>query len=109
MGDGCGVVVLSAGHVGGTRSSGIVSSIADVLWKSVVWGMRGVGGVCEMCMCFAWDGVGEEGGEWMRGVGSGFTNPMGAGGVLDVCMCFGCGGAGGVGGEWVWRGGVISV
>ena len=35
-------------HVGGTRGSGIVSSAADVLWMS---GMRGVGGVCEMCMC----------------------------------------------------------
>ena len=33
-------------HVG----SGIVSSAADVLWMSVVRGMRGVGGVCEMCM-----------------------------------------------------------
>ena len=27
------------GHVGGTRSSGIVSSVADVLWMSVVRGM----------------------------------------------------------------------
>ena len=61
-----------------------------------------------------WRGAG---GEWMRGLGLGFTNPMGTGGVLDVCMCFGCGGVGGVGGEWVgvldqglegW-GGVMSV
>ena len=35
--DGGGVVVISAGHVGGTRSSGIVSSAVGVL------GMRGVG------------------------------------------------------------------
>ena len=35
------------------------------------------------------DGVG---GEWMRGLGFGFTNPVGTGGVLDVC--FGCGGLG---------------
>ena len=28
--------MLSAGHVGGTRGSGIVSSAADVLWMSVV-------------------------------------------------------------------------
>ena len=28
-----------------------MSSAADVLWMSVVSGMRGVGGVCEMCMC----------------------------------------------------------
>ena len=47
MGDGCGVGVVSAGYVGGTRGSGIVSSSADVLW------MKGVGGVCEMCMCLA--------------------------------------------------------
>ena len=36
--------MVSAGNVGGTRGSDIVSSAADVLW------MRGVGGVCEMCM-----------------------------------------------------------
>ena len=51
-GDGiAGVVVVSAGHVGGTHGSGIVSSAADVLWMSVVRGMRGVSEVCEMCMC----------------------------------------------------------
>ena len=27
-----------------------MSSEADVLWMSVVRGMKGVGGVCEMCM-----------------------------------------------------------
>ena len=47
------MVVVRAGQVGGTRGSGIVSSAADVLWMSVVRGMRGVGGVCEMCMCLA--------------------------------------------------------
>ena len=41
------------------------------------------------------------GGEWMRELGLGFTNPLGIGGVLDMCLCFGCGGVGGVGGEWV--------
>ena len=41
---------------------------------------------------------GWRGGEWMRGLGLGFTNPVGTGEVLDVCLCFGCGG---VGGEWV--------
>ena len=51
MGDGEGVVVVSLGHVGGTRGSGIVFSAADVLWMSVVRGMRGGGGVCEMYMC----------------------------------------------------------
>ena len=39
------------------------------------------------------------GGEWMRELGLGFTNPVGTGGVLDVCLCFGCGG---VSVEWVW-------
>ena len=38
--------VMSAGHVGGTRGSDSVSSAADVLWMSVVRGMRGVDGVC---------------------------------------------------------------
>ena len=33
-----------------------------VLGMSVVRGMREVGGVCEMCMCFALGGVGGEGG-----------------------------------------------
>ena len=45
------VVVVSAGHVGDTRGSGIVSSAADVLWMSVVRGIRGVSEVCEICMC----------------------------------------------------------
>ena len=48
----------------------------------------------------------------MRGLGLGFTNPVGASGVLDVCLCFGCDGVGGVGsgeGVWirVWSGGVV--
>ena len=52
--------MVSAGHVGGTRGSGIVSSAADVIWMNVVRGMRGVGGVSEMCMCLAQGGVGVE-------------------------------------------------
>ena len=39
----------------------LVSIAADVLWMSVVRGMKGVGGVCEMCMCLARGGVGGEG------------------------------------------------
>ena len=78
----------------GTRGSGVLSSTADVL-------VRGVGGVCDMCMCLALGGVGGEGGEWMRELGLGFTNTLGTGGVLDMCLCFCCGGVGGVGGEWV--------
>ena len=41
--------------------SGIVSSTADVLGMSEVRVMRGVGGVCEMCMCLARGGGGDEG------------------------------------------------
>ena len=49
--------MVSAGHEGGTRGSGIMSSAADVIW------MRGVGEVCEKCMCLARGGVGGEGDE----------------------------------------------
>ena len=67
-----------------------------------------------MCVCLARGAVGGEGGEWMRGLGLGFTNPVGTRGVLDVCLWFGCGG---VGEEVVWGlhqgleewGGVLSV
>ena len=64
-----------------TCCSCIVSSADDVLWMSVVRGMRGVGGVCEMCMCLARGGVDGEG---MRGLGLGFTNPVGTGSVGRV-------------------------
>ena len=47
--------------MGDTRGSGIVSSTVDVLWMSVVRGMREIGGVCEMCMCLTWGGVCGEG------------------------------------------------
>ena len=42
----------------GTRGSGVLSSTGDVLEMSVV---RGVGGVCDMCMCLARGCVGGEG------------------------------------------------
>ena len=45
----------------GTRGSGVLSSTGDVL-------VRGVGGVCDMCMCLARCGVGGEGGEWVGGL-----------------------------------------
>ena len=70
---------MNAGHVGGTCGSGIVSSATDVLWMSVLREMRGVGGICEMCMWLARGGVGVEVGERMRGLGMGFTNPVGIG------------------------------
>ena len=37
-------------------------------------------------------------GEWVRGLGLGFTNSGGTWGKWDMCLCFGCGGVGGVGG-----------
>ena len=77
------------------RGSGVLSSTCDVLQMSVV---RGLGEVCDMCMCLDRGGVGREGGEWMIELGFGFTNPVGTWGVLYVCLCFGCGGVGGVGG-----------
>ena len=77
------MVMVSIGHLGGTRGSEIVSSTADVLGMSEVCGMRGVGGVCEMCM-FGSGRRGRRGVEWMRELGLGFTNPVGPGGVLDV-------------------------
>ena len=45
------------------------------------------------------------GGEWLRGLGMDFTNPVRTGGVLDLCLC--CGGVG----AWTrnWSGGVMSV
>ena len=42
------------------------------------------------CLC-VWRGW--IGGEWMRGLGFGFTNPVGTRGVFYVC--FGCGVVGG--------------
>ena len=91
----------------GTHGSGVLSSTCDVL-------VRGVGGVCDLCMCLPRGGVVGEGGERMRKLGLGFTNHVGTRGVLDMYLCLGCGG---VGGEWVggldqgrerW-GGVLSV
>ena len=65
----------------GTRGSGVLSSTGDVL-------VRGVGGVCDMCMCLARGGVGGEGGEWMRELGLGFTNPLGTGGGVGHVSVF---------------------
>ena len=35
------------------------------------------------CVCLARGGVGGKGGQWIRGLGLGFTNPVETGGVLD--------------------------
>ena len=39
-----------------------------------------------MCMCLVRGGVGGEGGEWMKGLGLGFTNPVGTGGGGVGCV-----------------------
>ena len=52
-------------------------------------------------MCLARGGVGVVGGEWVTGLGLGFTNSERTWGNWDMCLCFGCGGVGGVEGEWV--------
>ena len=54
--DNAGVVAVHE-YVAGTRGSDILCSVDDVLGMSVVRGMRGIGGVCEMCMCLARGGV----------------------------------------------------
>ena len=80
----------------------VVSSAADVLWMSVVRGMRSWWNVYVF-------GLGRRGGDWMRGLGLGFSNPVGTWGVLEVCLCLVCGG---VGGEWVGasdQSGIMSV
>ena len=59
VGSGGGVVAVIT-CMCGTRGSGVLSRTCDVLEMSVV---RGVGGVCDMCMCLARGGVGGEGGE----------------------------------------------
>ena len=56
---GRGVAAVSA-YMGCTRGSGDFSSADDVLEISVV---RGVGGVCDMYICFTWGGLGGVGGE----------------------------------------------
>ena len=38
--------------------------------------------------------VGGVGGEWVTGLGLGFTNFGGTWGEWDMCLCFGCGGVG---------------
>ena len=93
MGSGEGVVAVSA-YMG----SGVLSSAYDVLGMSVV---RGVGGVCDMCMCLSRGGVGGVGCEWVTGLTLGYTHSGGAWGKWDMCLCFGCGGVGGVAGDCV--------
>ena len=66
VGSGLYMVVVSA-YMCGTRGSGVLSSACDVLEMSVV---RGVDGVCDMCMCLVavvWVVLGE----WVGVLGQG--------------------------------------
>ena len=79
MGSGAGVVAVSACMCG----TSVLSSTGDVFEMSVV---RGVGGVCDMCMCLARGGLGGEGGEWMRELV--WASPMLWGqGECWTCVC----------------------
>ena len=40
---------------------------------------------CVTCVCVWLGRCGWRGGEWMRELGLGFTNPVGTGGVLVMC------------------------
>ena len=53
-----GDVVAVSTDMGGAHGSGVLASACDMLEMSVV---RGVGGVCDMCMC--WTQGGGVGGE----------------------------------------------
>ena len=39
------------------------------LLRRGIWTYKGAGGVCEMRTCLAWVCVGDEGCEWIRGLG----------------------------------------
>ena len=69
--------------MGGTRGSGVLSSAGDVLEMSVV---RGVGGVCDVCMCFSRGGVGGAGGEWVTGLGLALPI-LEEHGESGICIC----------------------
>ena len=79
VGSGGGVVV----YIGGTRGSDVLFSAGDVLEMSVV---IGVSGMCGMYMCLARGGIEGVGGEWVTGMGLGFTN-SGGNGESGICVC----------------------
>ena len=55
----------------------------DVPEMRVVRRVRVLGGVCLICMCLARGVVCK----CVRGLGLGFTNPVGTGGLWDMCLC----------------------
>ena len=82
VGSGGGMVAVSA-YMGGTRGSDVLPSAGDVLEMSVV---RGVGGLCDMCMCLARGGVGGVGGKWTTGLGVVLANSGRTWGKWDMCV-----------------------
>ena len=68
--------------MGSTLGSGIVSSAADVIGMSVVHGMKRWWSM----YVFGTGRRKRRGGEWMRGLGLGFTNPVGSG-KCWTCVC----------------------
>ena len=78
-----GVIAMSE-YLGGTHGSGVLSSACDMLEMSVV---RGVGGVCDMCMCLArsgWEVLVVSG--WVTGLDLDFINSGGTWGKWDMCV-----------------------
>ena len=65
-----------------TRGSSVVTSAYDMLEMSVVRGVRGVGGVWEMCVY----GSGGVVGVVVERMGLDFNNPVGIGGVWGVSV-----------------------
>ena len=64
------MITVSAGceYMGGIHGSGFVSTAENVLQINVVCVVRGVGGLCKMCMCLTRAGY-EVWGKWVRGLG----------------------------------------
>ena len=86
-------MVAVIAYMGGTCGSGVLASAGDVLEMSVV---RGVCGVCDMCMCLD---RGRGGTCWGRvGDRIGFGLYQFWRNMRKVGYVFGCGGVGGVGG-----------
>ena len=81
-----GNVVAVSAYIGGTGGSCVLASVGDLLEMSVV---IGVDGVCDMCMCLAWGVMEGVGGDWVTGLGLGFTNSEGTWGKWVMCLCFG--------------------
>ena len=83
-------------YIAGTCGSGSFASACDVLEMGVV---RGVGGVCDLCLA-----RGRVGGEWMTGLGLGITNSGGTWGKWDMCLMFWLQWCWGRVGGWLWSG-----